>query len=93
VFLFLVQRGVDVCGSTSTYTQGSFPHFEPRLFQLNFVVPGASLRVDGVLPIYLSSTVMSAPSGVDFTSTDETAGAGSVCVAAGEAGAAEGVGT
>src|SRR5216684_1855115 len=45
---------------------------KPDFSSLILWSPGASLRVEGVLPMYLSSTVMSAPSGVDFTSTKET---------------------
>src|SRR5216684_7411358 len=42
----------------------------------NFILwsPAASFRVEGVLPMYFSSTVMSAPSGVDLTSTEESTG-------------------
>src|SRR6267143_3755077 len=42
---------------------------KPDFSSLILWSPGASFSVDGVLPTYLSSTVMSAPSGVDFTST------------------------
>src|SRR5713226_8014208 len=42
---------------------------KPDFSSLILWSPGASFSVDGVLPMYLSSTVMSAPSGVDFTST------------------------
>src|SRR5216684_5338641 len=47
---------------------------KPDFSSLILWSPGASLSVEGVLPMYLSSTVMSAPSGVDFTSTEESAG-------------------
>src|SRR5258708_6119036 len=42
---------------------------KPDFSSLILWSPAASLSVEGVLPMYLSSTVMSAPSGVDFTST------------------------
>src|SRR6266851_3577950 len=45
---------------------------KPDFSSLILWSPGASLSVEGVLPMYLSSTVMSAPSGVDFTSTEES---------------------
>src|SRR5258707_9381510 len=45
---------------------------KPDFSSLILWSPGASLSVDGVLPMYLLSTVMSAPSGMDFTSTEES---------------------
>src|SRR6266851_9801370 len=67
---------------------------KPDFSSLILWSPGASLSVEGVLPMYLSSTVMSAPSGVDFTSTEENvestpfagmAGAEDECVIVGSA--------
>jgi hypothetical protein len=40
----------------------------PLFSNLTWWSPGARRRVDGVFPMYLSSTVMSAPSGVDLMS-------------------------
>src|SRR6267143_2528296 len=47
---------------------------KPDFSSLILWSPGESLSVEGVLPTYLSSIVISAPSGVDFTSTEENAG-------------------
>ncbi len=47
---------------------------KPGFSSLILWSPAASLSVEGVLPMYFSSTVMSAASGVDFTSTEESTG-------------------
>src|SRR6267378_4717881 len=45
---------------------------KPDFSNLTLWSPAGSLSVEGVLPIYFSSIVISAPSGLDFTSTEES---------------------
>lgn len=57
---------------------------KPDFSSLILWSPAASFNVEGVLPIYLPSTVISAPSGFDFTSTVQSTGSApfALCAAA-----------